>query len=184
MELFKALHGRRTIQHFRAGAQVSNEALDKALEAAHMAPCHKLTWPWRFTTLGPQARARLAQIAVAVKGAKKGLSEDERRVAEAQMLAPGAVVGVSVVRCEQPFQAREDYAAAACAVQNMMLALHAQGLGSKWTTSGFTTHADTYALLGIDPAQEEIIGLVLVGAYDHAPHIPRPPVAQVVRAVP
>lgn len=30
--------------------------------------------------------------------------------------------------------AREDYAACCCAVQNLCLSLHSQGLGTKWTT--------------------------------------------------
>jgi nitroreductase len=36
--------------------------------------------------------------------------------------------------------AREDFAACCCAVQNICLSLHAQGIGTKWTTGPVNFH--------------------------------------------
>ncbi len=44
------LLNRRTIHLYEPG-EVSKEILHQALEAAHHAPNHRHTWPWRFTSL-------------------------------------------------------------------------------------------------------------------------------------
>ena len=50
---------RRTIHSYRPEA-IEEEVVQRALRAAHHAPNHKLTWPWRFTRVGPETRADLA----------------------------------------------------------------------------------------------------------------------------
>jgi len=59
--------------------------------------------------------------------------------------------------------AREDYAAVACAVQNLMLALHAEGVGSKWTTGAVTRDLRTYDLTEVDFDIERIEGFIWIG---------------------
>jgi nitroreductase len=43
---------------------------------------------------------------------------------------------------------QEDYAATCCSIQNMMLALHSQGVGSKWTTGAVTRTKEIADLIG------------------------------------
>ena len=102
----------------------------------------------------------------------------------AKLMHPAALIVVSVTRCDDPFRAREDYAAACCAVQNLLLAATAEGLGSKWSSGGLTTHPETYAALAIDPAVEDIIGFIWVGLPAKVPTIARPPLESMVRALP
>ncbi len=183
MDVQEALLTRRTIHKYRAGA-LPDGALDEALLAAHHAPNHKFTVPWRFTVVGDETRAALVPIGVRAKAERKPLRAGQEEAIRAKLLQATALVVVSRVRCTDPFTAREDYAACACAVQNLMLSLHGKGIASKWTTGGVTRHPSAYEALGIDGAEEEIVGWVWVGwAAATAPPV-RPPIEDVVRRLP
>ena len=174
---------RRTIHKYRP-EPVESAIVERALEAAHCAPNHKLTWPWRFTRVGPETRSLLTELAVRVKEDKAPLSEHQRAGVIANVSNPGALIVVSVVCTDDAFQSREDYAASACAIQNLMLSLHADGVGSKWGTGAVTRRAETYELMGIDPELEEIIGFVWVGTPAVVPSIGRPDVSGHIRDTP
>jgi len=183
MDLHQAVLTRRTIQRYD-GTPVARDALDRALEAAHHAPCHKLTWPWRFTVLGPEGRRFLVDLAVRLNQAKKKDRPPEQVEAtvRGRLGSAGTLVVVSQVLAADAFRREEDYAATACAIQNLCLSLHADGYGTKWSTGGFTRHPDTYERLGIDADRERIVGVVLAGtpcAEVKTP--PRPELQQVVR---
>jgi nitroreductase len=168
------IHGRRTI-HDYAPEPVPDAVVRLALEAAHAAPCHKLTWPWRFTRVGPTTRETLVALNIRLKGARCAL--DERQVAKlrAKMMHPGALLVVSQVLAEDPFRRHEDYAATCCAIQNLCLSVTASGFGSKWSTGGVTRHPETYAALGISPEREEIVGFVWIGVPARVPPEPTRP---------
>ncbi len=185
MDLHDAIATRRTIQRYD-GQPVPDEVLDKAFAAAHWAPCHKLTWPWRFTLLGPEGRQALVETAIRMNIAKKGgdLEKVEARV-RSRLGSAGALVLVTQVLDDDAHRREEDYAATACAIQNLTLSLHDQGYGSKWSTGGFTTAPDTYELLGVDPAAERVVGCILVGKAVAEANVPRrPPVAEHIRHLP
>jgi nitroreductase len=183
VDLYEALLQRRTVHAYRP-EPVAPAALDRVLCAAHHAPCHKLTWPWRFTRVGPVTRARITAIGVALKDAKHGLTDEQRGMVAAKLDNPGALVVVTQRRCPDVARAREDYAAVACAIQNMQLAAHGEGLGAKWSTGALTRDPRTCAALGIDVDQEEVVGFVWLGHPARVPNIERPPWQEVVRDVP
>ncbi len=174
----------RTTTHKYAPEPVDEAIIDDALRAAHQAPCHKVTWPWRFTRVGPETRARIADIGLAIKAEGKTLGAEQVGAIRGKLLNPAVLVVVSQVRCDDAFRAREDYAAVACAIQNFQLVVTARGLGAKWSTGGVTTHPDTYAALGIDPEAEEVVGFVWAGVPAQDCEVKRPPLDSVVRTVP
>ncbi|MFO1054742.1 MAG: nitroreductase [Planctomycetota bacterium] len=176
---------RRTIHDYTREA-VDDAAIERALVAAIHAPNHRMTTPWRFVRVGRRTREGLADIAVGHRQ-KPGAPLDPARVAEIRdkLLAPHELIVVSLVRTTDPAIAREDYASAACAIQNLHLALWADGIGSKWSTGKVSQDPQSYALLGVDPAREEIIGFVWVGRAKTVPaKPPRPELAAVVRRLP
>ncbi len=183
MDLQEALLTRRTIHKYRGGP-LPEGALDEALLAAHHAPNHKFTVPWRFTVVGDETRHKLVPVGVRAKAERKPLREGQEEAIRAKLLQATALIVVSRVRCTDPFTAREDYAACACAIQNLMLSLHARGVGSKWTTGGVTRHPASYAVLGIDGADEEVVGWVWAGWAASASPPVRPPIEGVVRRLP
>ncbi|MBX3051533.1 MAG: nitroreductase [Caldilineaceae bacterium] len=188
MNLFDAIHSRRTIKQF-TDQPVSDDLLHQALDAGRWAQNHRMTEPWRFLILGPQTHRAIAVIngdALLEKTrADAEVLAKMRTDAEAKILSKPRVVAVTCCLCGNKAVEQEDYAAVSCAVQNIQLAAWGLGLGMQWTTSGFTTRPDTYALLGVDPAQEMITGLLYFGfpANVPAPKL-RKPLAEVSRMLP
>lgn len=186
MDLYEALLSRRTIYAFE-DRPVPGEALLRALEAARWAPNHKLTEPWRFSVLGAETRAALGEVAARLGRDKaKGLSPEEterqvKRATEKVTKVPALVVVSQVRTPNDALRAREDYAAVACAIHNLVLSLWSEGVGCQWGTGGVTRDPETYRLLGIDPEAEEIVGLIKAGYPERVPPARRRPLEDVVR---
>lgn len=187
MQTHEALMGRRTVHRFRP-ADLPEGAVTRALEAAMMAPNHKLTCPWRFFRVGPATRQRLFQIGHRIQAQKSGqapTAEQDLKLRE-KLMNPSELVVFARVRTDDAFRAREDYATLACAIQNFSLSLWDEGVASKWSTGGITRHSDTYTLLGIDPDRLEIVGFVWVGMpiLEELKTPPRPPLKDVLTQLP
>ena len=180
MEVFEAILSRRTT-HKYAPAPVDEAIVERALRAAHQAPNHKLTWPWRFTRFGAQARERLIELGLRLQAAEHALTEAQAEAVRAKLGNAAVLFAVGQVLDDDPVRAREDYAAVACAIQNMQLVACASGLGAKWSTGQITRHPETYAMLGIDAEVEEIVGFVWIGVPAQICEVPRPPLEDVIR---
>lgn len=184
MELREALLTRRTIHNYLPGS-IPEGAIERALEAAIRAPNHKLTNPWRFTRVGPEVREKFIELGIEMKRKKKKEITDKYEAYLREKYGnPAELVVVSVVIDADPFRRREDYAATACAIQNFCLSLWGEAVGSKWSTGGMSRHENAYAMLGIDPDEEEIIAFVWAGRPDEIPEPPRHPLEKVVRTTP
>ena len=180
MDAHRAIYERRTIHSYRPGP-LDDGVLERALDAAHQAPCHKLTFPWRFVVCGPRTREALANIAVSIKSAGRTLPSEKITQIQNKILDPAELVVVTQIRSDDEFRSREDYAACSCAIQNMSLSLTADGVGSKWSTGGLTRDRASYDVLGIDQALEEIIGFIWVGLPAETPAVKRPTLDSVMR---
>lgn len=174
MDVIEAICTRRTIQRFKPG-RLPDSVLDRALSAAHHAPNHKLTWPWRFVLAGEQARHALFGVALRVKAGARPPPEVEARV-RAKTLDPDRLIVVVQRIDDDAFRAEEDYASCCVAIQNLMLALHAEGFGTKWSTGGLTRDPESHRILGVDSTSERVVGFVWAGAADVVPKGPRRPV--------
>ena len=183
-ETIRAILGRRTVHHYRDDA-VPQDVLHAALACAVRAPNHKLTNPWRFTRVGPHTRPKITELAVAVKREKGPLSEAQERKIRSKVGSSAELLVASMVRTDDAFRAREDYAACACAIQNLSVALASEGVASKWSTGGATRDDRAYEILEIDSEVEEIIGFIWIG-YPQSPaeETPRAPLSDVFRSLP
>ncbi|MFB6263023.1 MAG: nitroreductase [Bradymonadaceae bacterium] len=181
------LSTRRTVHRF-SPEPIPDGAVDRALEAAVAAPNHKLTYPWRFTRVGSEGRAAIEDLYVRLKEESKGaLTDEQERAYRRKVGQPPELVVPSQVLADDDFTRREDYAAVACAIQNLMISLWSEEVHSKWTTGSVTRHPETYDLLGIDGGEEEIVGFVWIG-YVHEDRRdrekpPRPSLDEIVRDV-
>ncbi len=182
--VLETARARRTIQAF-SPEPVDDAVVERALAAAHQAPCHKLTWPWRFHRVGPTTRAHLFPIALRLKCKRGPLDDDRQAALRAKVDDPPALIAVGQVLADDPMRREEDYAAVSCALQTAMLSLAEDGIGSKWGTGGLTRDPATYTLLGIDPEVERIVGFLWIGR-PARPHVapPRPDLSEVVRILP
>lgn len=175
MNLRETLLERRTV-HAYAPDPLPEGAVERALEAAVHAPNHRLTFPWRFVRVGRETREQLADLVVRLK-TKPGetLPPEAIEKARAKVLNPAELIVVSIVKHDDPLIAREDYAAAACAIQNIHLSLWAEGVASKWSSGAPTRHEESYRLFGVDPEREEIVGFVWAGIAAKVPPKPERP---------
>lgn len=186
MNLQQLIADRRTIHDYRTDA-LPEGALERAFALALMAPNHRMTEPWRFVRVGAQTRNRLLEISADLKGGGAAVSEAALEKLRAKTLGPAELVVICQAVHEDQDVAREDYAAVACAVQNAMLSLWAEGIGSKWSTGAVTTDPRTYQSLSIDSALEQIVGFFWAG-YPLRSDVPKPrrrkSLADVFRYVP
>ncbi|MEZ4463809.1 MAG: nitroreductase family protein [bacterium] len=182
MDTLAAMRARRTAHRWQP-TPVDDAVVDRCLEAAHQAPCHKHTLALALHRGRPPGPARITALAIELKAGGRPMHDKQRAFLVSQFGNPGALVVVSQVVAEDAERAREDYAACACAIENMMLAATAQGLHAKWSTGGLTRHDDVRTLLGL-PEGEEVVGFVWLGEAMELPSVSRPPVAEVTRTVP
>mgnify|MGYP000403613245 CR=1 FL=1 len=181
MDTLTAIHRRRTV-HSWTDTPVDDAVLDRILDAAHQAPCHRKTWPWRFIVVGRETREQLVPVGARLAAKKAGVAVSPKveRAVRCKVVNPGALVAVVLEGSDDPFRHRENYAATACAIQNMLLAATALGLGSKWGTGGLTRAPETASILGVDTTTEEVVGFVFVGTPAKVPDVGRPPLEDFV----
>lgn len=165
MNLEDAIRTRRTIKAF-GREPVDHQTIRELLELARWAPNHRLTNPWRFRVLGPQALERLKKVQTDLAVASAPAGADPARVAEAAIAkldrAPTLVV-CSVARCQDESQYTEDCYATAAAIYIVLLAAHGRGLASYWRTPEVLRSPEGFDAVGIDPLEEDIMGLLHLG---------------------
>ncbi len=180
MDIVQAIKERRTIHSF-SDKRVPKEIIERSIDAANQAPCHRMTFPWRFTSIGSKKRELIFELQLKIKFGNKPTDQKIIESTKAKILRPSHLLIASQVSTNNPVQTREDYAACACAIQNLSLSLVANGVGSKWSTGKITTDMRTYEIAEISPSEEEIIGFIWVGYGDIPTPINRPSISSTFR---
>ena len=180
MEIDQAIQKRRTMHTF-SSKPVPKEVIEKSLIAANQAPCHKRTFPWRFTKMGMNKRELLYQLQITLKFGDKPADEPSIKKTMDKMLKPSHLIIASQVISDDKAQKLEDYAACACAIQNLSLSLVADDVGCKWSTGKITKDPNTYQIAQINSSEEEIIGFIWIGYGGALPSIKRPLLKQIFR---
>ena len=181
---------RRTIRAFGAG-DVPREAVEEAVRAACTAPAPHHTRPWSFSAIwSPAAKRRL--LGAIAEAWREDLRRDgtpeatiERRIARSDaVLGAAPVLIVPWVRFEgaHPYADAERAHAeqemfllsGGAAIQNLLLALSAQGFASCWISSTLFCQEESRAALGMS---EEwfALGTVAAGPMPAGAASPRPP---------
>jgi len=182
------LYERRTVREFTP-EPVDPGAVRRAIAAALTAPAPHHSEPWRFAVLeSPRARTALLDDMLAawtddLRG--DGFTEEQiaRRVRRGEPLrrAPLIIVPCLVPEAAHPYPDQRRSAAEramfvvamGAAVQNLLVALAVEGLGSCWVSSTLFCQEVAARSLGLPPGWEPM-GAVGVG-HPAGPPPPRPP---------
>jgi nitroreductase len=121
-DVMECIKQRRSIRSFQP-TPVARELIEKVIQAAIWAPSAGNWQPWRFVVV----------LREDLRGALVKLASDQEFIAEAPAV---------IVVCAEPGRAEHTYGArarelyclqdTAAAIQNLMLAAHANGLGTCW----------------------------------------------------
>jgi nitroreductase len=164
MTLHDAIQGRRSIRRFTT-REVAREEIEAMLDAAVLAPNHRMTQPWRFHVLGPEARSAYGRALgdrKARKMADAAAGELVRDKVAREHAALPAMIVVAMVQDENPEIREEDYAAVMMAIQNLGLEAAAMGLGTHIKSGAVMEDPAARAAAGVADG-ERIVAIVNVG---------------------
>jgi nitroreductase len=168
-----AMRARRSVKAFLP-RPVPRAVIEEVIEAAVWAPNHRLTEPWRFYIFDGPARARLGAAArqatlnqFARSGAAASSALATATSAAAAWAGVPAVIYMTTLTHANPEIDLENYGAACCAAQNLMLAAHAAGLATSWSSGLIAACDEVRAAAGAGPA-ERMVGLFRLGYPDPA----------------
>jgi nitroreductase len=163
MDVFEAIHNRQSQGKVKPDP-VPRALIEKLLDAAVQAPNHYKVRPWRFVVLTGEGRNRLGDVMAASQQARHPEFPVEAfDKCRALPLRAPVVIAVGV---DKPSEAKvldiENVCAVAAAIQNLLLAAQAMGLGAKWRTSEWARDPMVKEFLGFEPDQH-IIGFIYIG---------------------
>ena len=177
--LLTALKNRRSISKVSED-EPPEELIRTMLEAATWAPNHFLTEPWRFFVLRGDARRRLGDVmgeACAAREDDPDKAEANReRMAAKPLRAPYVIAVASEPDPREKVFELEEIAATAAAIQNMLLAAEALGLGAMLRTGWITYTPETREFFGLSE-HATVLGFIYVG------YVAKPAGARVRRPV-
>lgn len=174
MPIADLLRRRRSIKKFTS-RPITRAEIETLLDAAVLVPNHRLTEPWRFSVLGPDAREAYGR-ALGVRKARKIEDPEAARVMRERVAsehrALPCMIAVAVVKNDNPETAEEDYAATMMGIENITLAAVELGLGTAIRTGGVM--GDEAARTAARVAENErIVAIVNVGEPAEVPGGPK-----------
>ena len=186
MRVTDAIQHRRSIKRF-TDRPVSRDDIETVLAAAALAPNHRLTQPWRFYVLGPEARYAYG-LALGGRKARKLTDPDAastlREAVAAEHRALPCMIAVAVVTHDDPEIREEDYAAVMMGIQNLALTAVELGLGTHIKTGAVMNDPAARAAVGV-PEDQRLVAIVNLGEpADVPPAKPRRPAPEHTAWVP
>jgi nitroreductase len=173
--VLRALESRRSIGRVLPD-MLPRGIVEQVIEAAAWAPNHYRTQPWRFVVVTGSQREALGDVMAAslVATQEHPESPESREIAERTrrkpLRAPVIIVVAAVPSALPRAREIEDIAAVAAAVQNMLVAAHALGLGAMWRTGAPAYDPEVKTFLGLPP-ESHVMAFVYLG-YPNLPELP------------
>ena len=175
MDVLEAILTRHSIAKVKPDP-IARELIEKLLQSAVQAPNHHHLRPWRFVVLKGESRKALGEIMVnSLRQKDPYLSEAAFEIERAKPLRAPLLISVGVDKPNDPRVPEiENICAVAAAVENLLLAAHAEGLGAMWRTGQAARDPEVKKFLGF-AVDQEILGFIYIGYADmQAPDAKRP----------
>jgi nitroreductase len=168
MDALEAIQTRHSISKVKPDP-LPRAVIEKLLQAAVQAPNHYRVRPWRFVVLTGKSRQALGEIlAQALKKQNPELPETGMEIERSKPLRAPVLIAVGVDEPDDPRVLEiENICAVAAAVENLLLAAHAEGLGAMWRTGSAARDPEVKKFLGFSPDQD-LISFIYIGYPDPA----------------
>ncbi len=147
MEVLKAIRERRSIRKFTE-EDVEREAIETILEAGRWAPSGLNNQPWRFVLVSRDRKKKEA-IASCTKYSR--------------IILGAPVLIVVLIDREVMYNSTKDYQAIGACIQNMLLAIHALGLGGVWLGEILNRADEVLSIVGVDRDRYELMAVIAFG---------------------
>ena len=174
MHALETIHSRHSVSPAFLGEPGPDDTtLGILLDAAARAPDHGCLRPWRFLVIRGDARARFGDLLAGALSRRDPAADPAALEKErAKPLRAPVVVAVAIrLQPDHPkIPAVEQILSAGAAVQNLLLAAQALGIGAKWVTGAGAYDAHVKAGLGLDRS-DLIAGLVYLGRIEGTPPV-------------
>ena len=155
-EMIGWINSRRSMGNLDLPAP-THAQIETAIECAATAPDHKKLRPWRFIVTQGDARHELGNALVAAAQAKavqEGETLSEKDIAKTQAMplrAPVIITVVTKIQAHKKVPPFEQMLSAGAAVQNLILALKAQGFSTVWRTGLLCNEAAVKLYFDVGP---------------------------------
>jgi len=149
IDVLEAIHDRRSVRHFQ-DAPIDRKVLLEALEAGSWAPSGLNNQPWRFAIIWDQD----------LKDKMAGLTRYSTVLRTAAALVP------VFLDKDASYDYVKDCQAVGACLQNLLLALHAHGLGAVWIGEILKNKEAALKILDL-PVRLELMAVVAVGHPAH-----------------
>jgi nitroreductase len=154
MDVFEAIKGRRSIRKYKKDEVIDRNILEEIVDAGKYAASARAEYPWKFVVI--ISKDRLKQLAEIV-------GSNGRFIADAS--------AAIVVICKDTKYYLEDGSAA---VQNMLLAAYAKGIGTCWVAGDKKEYSDRVLSFINAPKGYKLINIISCGIPDEKPVKPKP----------
>ena len=167
MDALEAIFARRSVGRLVAPGPAGDD-LRIILEAAGAAPDHGELRPWKLVVLEGEAKAAFGTVladSYVARCEALGASPTEGQLTKERTKlgrAPVVLVVAAVHRHSEKIPWEEQFAAAAAAAQNALLAATALGYGSMWRTGDAAFDLHVKKALGLGP-HDAIVGFLYLG---------------------
>lgn len=162
------INSRRSVGNLTIPAP-SREEVIAAIECAMTAPDHKKLQPWRFIVTQKQARHELGRAlltATQAKADREGRTLDDKTIQKTLKMplrAPMIITVVTKMQYHEKVPAFEQLLSAGAAVENLILALKAQGYSTVWRTGPMANEPAVKSYFNVG-AEDYITAFVYVGS--------------------
>lgn len=146
--------------------KIHREQIELLLNNAIWAPSHGLTQPWRFVVLQDNALLQLSEVLgnAYLSETPKELQNDKKliKLINRPKLATAVIALIVDREKDTKISEADDFAAVACAVQNMHLTATAQGIGGFWSSTNMVKTQQFREFVSLTE-QQICIGLFYLG---------------------
>ncbi len=146
-EVLRVIRERRSIRKFTP-EKVDKKLIEIILEAGRWAPSGLNNQPWRFVLVLEDEKKK-SSLAACTKYGK--------------IIQGAPALIVVLIDREVMYNSTKDYQAIGACIQNMLLAIHALGLGGVWLGEILNRSEDVLSILGVDGQRYELMAVIALG---------------------